>query len=90
MKSVHKNPFINLIIDGQELAIFFANEKLFIKNGRSNGYITYSIDNDVLYENAIKGKVSRDSHLKQLAKFIREGNVCFHTPAVKGAYGTFH
>ncbi|UTO27930.1 phage DNA encapsidation protein [Bartonella harrusi] len=89
MKSVHKKPFINLIIDGRELAVFFANEKLFIKKGRIDGYITYSIDNDVLYENAIKGKISKDFHLKQLAKFIREGDVYFNTPDVKRAMEPF-
>ncbi|MET3590233.1 hypothetical protein ABID23_001337 [Bartonella silvatica] len=35
MKSVGKEPFINLIINGHEVAAFFANEKLFIKKRES-------------------------------------------------------
>ncbi|GAA5106635.1 hypothetical protein GCM10023261_07230 [Bartonella jaculi] len=65
MKSLYKKLFVNLITGGHELAVFFANEKLFIKKRRTRGYNTYSMDNDsmdngVLYENAIKEKISRD------------------------------
>ncbi|WP_345115982.1 phage DNA encapsidation protein [Bartonella jaculi] len=82
MKSVPKTPYFNLIIQKQKLAVFFASDKLFIKKGFNKDYITYSMDN-ILYEGAIKGRISKDYQLKQLAKFIRDGDVCFETIDVK-------
>ncbi|WP_409361019.1 phage DNA encapsidation protein [Bartonella heixiaziensis] len=82
MKSTPKTPYFNLIIQKQKLAVFFASDKLFIKKGFNKDYITYSMD-DILYEGAIKGRISKDRQLKQLAKFIRDGDVCFETMDVK-------
>ncbi|WP_208434402.1 phage DNA encapsidation protein [Bartonella taylorii] len=82
MKSIPKRPYFNLIIQNQKLAVFFASDKLFIKKGFNKDYITYSMDN-TLYEGAIKGSISKDRKLKQLAKFIRYGDVCFETMDVK-------
>ncbi|USP01373.1 hypothetical protein LBE40_00615 [Bartonella taylorii] len=77
-----ERPYFNLIIQNQKLAVFFASDKLFIKKGFNKDYITYSMDN-TLYEGAIKGSISKDRKLKQLAKFIRYGDVCFETMDVK-------
>ncbi|EJF76634.1 hypothetical protein MCO_01569 [Bartonella sp. DB5-6] len=88
MKSIPKTPYFNLIIQSQKLAVFFASDKLFIKKGFNKDYITYSMDN-ILYEGAIKGSISKDHKLKQLAKFIRDGDVCFETMDVKRVMESF-
>ncbi|WP_273756666.1 phage DNA encapsidation protein [Bartonella sp. MM73XJBT] len=88
MKSIPKRPYFNLIIQNQKLAVFLASDKLFIKKGFNKDYITYSMD-DTLHEGAIKGSLSKDYELKQLAKFIRFGDICFETMDVKRAMEPF-
>ncbi|MGF7157403.1 hypothetical protein [Bartonella heixiaziensis] len=47
------------------------------------------MDNGILYENASKEKISRDYQLKQLAKFIKDGDICFEILTVKRVMEAF-
>ncbi|MBB5073195.1 hypothetical protein HNQ69_000299 [Bartonella callosciuri] len=53
--------------------LYFAADKFFIREENIKEFPTHSIDNKVLYEDAIKENLAKDAYLKRLAKFIREG-----------------
>lgn len=82
LKSIPKKPYVNLIINNNNIIVMIAGNKLFFKKGKVNTQMTFNIDND-LYHNSIKSKINNSIHLANIAKFIRNGDIAFDSMEVK-------